>query len=129
MRVCSEDDDSDATPAWQRGLLWETEADRVGGAILTIQSWGVTPTEAHYSSLPPSLNPIDILLEAPGHFAVGSFLSKTFVFRKWIEGHLLMNDSMCTGGPGLGLAGGFLDQRPGKDPPCRGECASSQILA
>lgn len=40
-----------------------------------------------------------------------------------------MNDSMCTGGPGLGLAGGFLDQSPGKDPTCRGERASSQILA
>lgn len=30
-----------------------------------------------------------------------------------------MNDSRHTGGPGLGLAGGFLERRPREDPVCR----------
>lgn len=60
------------------------------------------------------------VLAAPNHVtAMSSCLLEILVFCELRQGRLLMNDARDTGGPGLGLAGGFLEGRCCEDPLCR----------
>lgn len=111
----------DSNLAWKRGLLWETGWWRTQGAILKQESWGVTCL----FFFPQNLNLMEVcligdVLAAPNHISdVSSCLLETLVFCELRQRHLLMNDARDTGGPGLCLAGGFLERRCCEDPLCR----------
>lgn len=96
------------------------------GAFLAIQSWGVTPTEAHSFSPPPLLNLIDVSLTCS--FTGGTMPHPHCEFLLAQDTCVLQADRTPANEwfnvhrwPWQGLAGGFLDWNPGEGPICRGE--------